>query len=402
MTYPAGELVDVTSPTSPAEDAILGTLAEHPPVRAGRSRTRAERTPLKLVGDAARTRDSRPWTRRTTLSCRRRVAAGRGAGLLGGRARSTRCFAGWYLMPETPAKTTAPRRRPSSMRQRASAPAPIPAGLAAFEVAGGGTCYTDGRTSYIDIEGSIVAIGKPGSRRVEVWMNGPLPLEAPALTRVVTYALSAALRRRRCFELHSGAVVDPESGKGVLIVGPSGSGKSTLTVHLAVGRLAVPDRRRAAPEQGVRRGAAPGRCADVSRSRRRRSRPAAFCRRARSLDDIESPGGDKRQFLPHEVFAAAVQGSLRARNAAVPDADRRQPQPTSRVCRRRDTMARLIRMSPWSCYDRSTAPHHLAVLSALATAGHRLFAARAGRDLLDPEAAVEADRRAACARRWPR
>ena len=49
-----------------------------------------------------------------------------------------------------------------------------------------------------------------------------------------------------------------------------------------------------------------------------------------------------------------------------------------------DTMARLIRMSPWSCYDRSTAAEHLAALSALArqSAAYSLLA---GTDLLDPE-----------------
>jgi hypothetical protein len=52
-----------------------------------------------------------------------------------------------------------------------------------------------------------------------------------------------------------------------------------------------------------------------------------------------------------------------------------------------EAMARLIRMSPWSAYDRGTAPAHLATLSALATqtAAHRL---RAGRDLLDADASV--------------
>jgi hypothetical protein len=53
-----------------------------------------------------------------------------------------------------------------------------------------------------------------------------------------------------------------------------------------------------------------------------------------------------------------------------------------------DTMARLIRMNPWSCYDRATAPQHLDVLARLArqTAG---YAVRAGRDLLEPSASVD-------------
>jgi hypothetical protein len=53
-----------------------------------------------------------------------------------------------------------------------------------------------------------------------------------------------------------------------------------------------------------------------------------------------------------------------------------------------DTMARLIRMSPWACYDRSTAAEHLAVLSALVkqSTGYSL---RAGTDLLDPQTSAD-------------
>ena len=71
------------------------------------------------------------------------------------------------------------------------------------------------RTSYIDIEGSVVAIGKPGLAAVEVWINGPLALEAPALTRAGDLRVGRQrCAARRLFELHSGALVHPESGKG--------------------------------------------------------------------------------------------------------------------------------------------------------------------------------------------
>jgi hypothetical protein len=51
-------------------------------------------------------------------------------------------------------------------------------------------------------------------------------------------------------------------------------------------------------------------------------------------------------------------------------------------------MGRLIRMSPWSCYDRTTAPGHLSVLSALARQA-RAYSLRAGTDLLDPATATD-------------
>ncbi len=53
-----------------------------------------------------------------------------------------------------------------------------------------------------------------------------------------------------------------------------------------------------------------------------------------------------------------------------------------------ESMARLIRMSPWSCYDRTTAAEHLAALSSLVkqSTGYSLLA---GKDLLDPARATE-------------
>ena len=79
----------------------------------------------------------------------------------------------------------------------------------------------------------MIAIGRPGRADVEVCVCGSPAIGDPGLTRIVSYALAAALRRRRLFELHAAALVDPGSGDGLLIIGPSGSGKSTLTVNLA-------------------------------------------------------------------------------------------------------------------------------------------------------------------------
>jgi hypothetical protein len=274
-------------------------------------------------------------------------------------------FAGWYLMPDE-ARQDAPSV-PGIVMSSEVSPAPIPRGLDGFEVAGGGTCYTDGHRSYFDIDGSIVAIGAPGAEAIEVRLDGPVPLEAPALTRIVTYALSAALRRRRRFELHSAAAVDPRTGKGVLIVGPSGSGKSTLSVHLAsAGWPFLTD--------------------DVVLLGRESAAVTAWPLRrcfAVMSDTVEA---EKRLFLPHEVFAASFKDSCVPAILLFPaltGASHSDVSPLSPA----DAMARLIRMSPWCCYDRTTASDHLGVLSALAkqAAGYSLLA---GRDLLDPQASV--------------
>ena len=184
-------------------------------------------------------------------------------------------------------------------------PAPIPAGMDEFEIAGGGRCCTDGRTSYIDIEGAIVAIGAPGLAAVEIWIPPPPSpaLQVPALTRVVTYALAAALRRRRLFELHSGALVDPDSGRGLLIIGPSGSGKSTLTVHLAAaGWSFLTDDVLLLSRESAQVQAWPlRRCFAVTSDTFAASR---FLQTRMSFDCLNTPPHDKHQFLPHAVFAA--------------------------------------------------------------------------------------------------
>jgi hypothetical protein len=300
-------------------------------------------------------------------------------------------FAGWYLMPDDgPDDLTS---APGIVMSSEVRPAPIPGGLDEFEVAGGGRCYTNGSASFVDVEGSVIAIGKPGDGPIDVRTDGPLPFEAPALTRVVTYALSAALRHRRRFELHSAAVVDPESGKGVLIAGPSGSGKSTISVHLAsAGWPFLTDDVLLLGEDAAEVRAWPlRRCFAVTSDTLAASR--ALQARV-SFDQMERQLDDKRQFLPHAVFASefrdhCVPGTIVfATLSGARD---------SRVARLSPahTMARLIRMNPWCCYDRSTAPQHLAALSALAkqAVGYSLLA---GRDLLDPEAAVTLI--AACAR----
>ena len=295
-------------------------------------------------------------------------------------------FAGWYL--DYDSEGTAEPSSTPAMVVRSAAPVPrIPAGLPAFAIAGGGTCHTDeGGTSYIDIDGSVVAIGGPGRADVEVSMNGPLALDAPALTRLVTYGLSAALRRRGLFELHSAALVDPQGGAGVLIIGPSGSGKSTQTVHLAaagwpfltddvllLGQVA--DAVQAWP---LRRSFA------ITSETFAASR---FLQTRTSFDPIGVQEDEKRLFVPHGVFAAGFRDTCVPGTLVFPELSGGS---RSRVFRLSagEAMARLIRISPWSCYDRATAAGHLAVLSALARQA-RAYSLLAGTDLLDAESSTE-------------
>jgi len=299
-----------------------------------------------------------------------------------------RLFAGWYLIPcsATPHGSLDASLTPDIVIRSSVKPPEIPQGWTQFEIAGGGNCFTDGKTSYIDIEGSMVAIARPGHAVVEVWTNGMLEIQSPALTRVVTYALAAALRRRRLFELHSGAVIDPESGQGVLVIGPSGSGKSTLTVQLAAaGWSFLTDDVLVLGAEGLEVKAWPmRRCFAITAETFAASN---FLQTRASLGYMQSRGSGekyvKRQFFPHSVFNSEFKEHCIPQKlffSQLSGGERSQVLPLSSA----ETMARLIRMNPWSCYDRATAAEHLAVLSALVkqSTGYSLLA---GKDLLDTE-----------------
>jgi hypothetical protein len=298
-------------------------------------------------------------------------------------------FAGWHLAPQ--GEVSEEPSAPALVMRADATPTPIPTGLQEFEIAGGGTCYTDGTTSYIDIDGSIVAIGKPGLAAAEIWTGGSP--EAPALTRAVSYALSAALRQRRLFELHGSAVVHPNSERGVLIVGPSGSGKSTLTVHLAsAGWSFLTDDVLLLSEEFTLVRAWPlRRCFAITSDTFAAS---SFLQMRSSLDDMDVQDDDKRQFAPHQVFTSEFKESCIPRTLFF---SRLTGERHSRVSHLSagDTMAGLIRMSPWSCYDRLTAAQHLAALSALARQSSS-YSLLAGKDLLDSETAVDLISRCTC------
>jgi ABC-type lipoprotein export system ATPase subunit len=204
----------------------------------------------------------------------------------------------------------------------------------------------------------------------------------------VTYALAAALRRRGLFELHSGAVIDPESGQGVLIIGPSGSGKSTLTVQLAAaGWPFLTDDVLLLSTEGTEVQAWPlRRCFAITSETFAASN---FLQTHASLDYLKAQGSEtqqKRQFAPHQVFDSKFNEHCIPQKLFFSQVSGSE---SSRVLQltSAETMARLIRMNPWSCYDRSTATEHLAVLASLVkqSAGYALFA---GKDLLDTESAA--------------
>jgi len=294
-----------------------------------------------------------------------------------------RLFAGWYLTPITVSGDAA--GTPAIVITSGVKPPEIPREWPQFEIAGGGVCYTDGKKSFIEVEDSIVAISNP-QQAVKVWTNGMVDLQSESLTRVVTYALAAALRRRGLFELHSGAVIDPESGQGLLIIGPSGSGKSTLTVQLAAaGWSFLTDDVLVLGSDGGRVEAWPlRRCFAITAETFAAS---DFLRARASIDYTKAQPDNKKQFAPHRIFDSEFKEQCSPKKlffSRLSGDERSHVLPLSS----REVMARLIRMNPWSCYDRSTAPAHLSVLSALVKQS-RGYSLLAGKDLLDPETSVK-------------
>ena len=230
-----------------------------------------------------------------------------------------------------------------------------------------------------------MTIGGPAPGSVDVHVDPAVPLESPALARLVSCGLTAALRQRRRFDLPAGAVVDPGSGAGVLIAGSPGTGKSTLTVNLAAsGWPFLTDDELLLERDGDDVTGWPlRRCFAITPETIATS---AFLQSSAPLGDAPLIGG-KQAFVPHDVFEAGFRASCVPAVILFPGLTGAARSRAVRLSPG-EAMARLTRMSPWACYDRATAAAHLALLGALATQ-RPAWSLQAGRDLLDPLSASD-------------
>jgi hypothetical protein len=255
-----------------------------------------------------------------------------------------------------------------------SSPA-IPSGLTSFEIAHGGTCHTDNKTYYLDFEGSRVLFDDL-STNVALWAKEPFAINSPVVTQLLSHALSPAMRRCNVFELHSAGVIPPGQSDAVMIAGPSGSGKSTLTSmlarcgwsYLSDDILLLTSREGRIEAQAFRRFFA---LTPETMSAVRLSKPA--------------PGeGLKQRVIPQDHF-----GSQQT-ETAIPSAiifPRITGEAHSRLValNAAESMAKLIRLSPWATYDKPTSAAHLKVLGQLAN--HTVaFSFEGGTDVLDDSA----------------
>jgi hypothetical protein len=268
-------------------------------------------------------------------------------------------FAGWQLTP-----VSLPDRSPDIRIKFTCVEAQpgIPQNLDQFEVAEGGKCYPNEAGLYLEIGDALVHLEDVNSVSVEVSF-AELPCAGnPLLGRAVSFAVCAALRRYGLFDLHSAGVVEPESSKGLLIVGPSGSGKSTLTLELAKAGWSYlsDDELLLSLNDGV-----------------------VEARGFRSFFAVSEAGAAYKHCFQPEV----VLGSKRVEHAfpRLLLFTRLNGESRSALSKLTpaETMTRLLRACPWATYDRSVAGANLELLSMLARQA-RGFDLSAGRDLLAP------------------
>lgn len=246
-----------------------------------------------------------------------------------------------------------------------------------FEISGGGVGSTDGGTCIFDFKNARVLIQGAEPQRVDVLMRTELNLAAPEDLQVVNYAISTALRRSGLYELHSGAVVNPINQRGVFLAGPSGSGKSTLTLQLVANgwRYLTDDVLFFKPDAGTVKAYPLRRAFAVTQP----TVEASGKRVREALASVEWVEGEKRPLIPHEIFPGMFVPECEPGTIFFPTITDEE-QSVVRPLTRSETMAHLIKLCPWSCYDPVTSQGHLHALSSLARQCEG-FVLRAGRDL---------------------
>jgi hypothetical protein len=291
-------------------------------------------------------------------------------------------LAAYYCSPVSPNAITSPD---ATIRlQPASFPFDMGGTFDRFEISGGGVGHTDGRTCVFDFKSGRVIVHPGEPHQVDLVMRKQLDLRQYDDLQVVNYAFSTALRRSGLYELHSGAVVEPGTQRGVLFPGVSGSGKSTITLQLIASgwqyltddivylndadkvMRAYPLRRAFAVTQATV-AASVGRVQEVFANR-------------------DWPDGAKKTFIPNDSFPGTFVPNCEPRAIFFPtitNENRSVVEPLAP----RETMIKLIKLCPWSSYDPITSRRHLEVLSSLAKQcnGFKLLA---GSDLLRDPARV--------------
>lgn len=259
-------------------------------------------------------------------------------------------------------------------------------GFDRFEISGGGVGYTDGRTCLFDFAQARVMVHPGKTHQIDLSMRRELDFQRFEDLQVLNYAISTALRRCDVFEIHSGAVVEPQTERAVLFAAASGSGKSTLTLQLVGNgwRYLTDDVLLLKNVGGVIKAYPVRREFAVTRS----TVDASGSRVREAFANADWSNGSKKSFMPHDAFPGAFSPDCEPHSIFFPIITD-QKQSVVKALTPGETMIQLIKLCPWSCYDPVTSARHLDVLSSLAKQcnGFKLLA---GTDLLrDPARASD-------------
>ena len=279
-------------------------------------------------------------------------------------------FSGWFLDPISIDDAAA---CDATIRVHCGVSSPaIPSGLSSFEIALGGTCHTDNRSFYIEIDGSLVFFAADNPL-VDLWVKEPYDIAAPVVAQLLSHALSPTLRRCHVFEIHSAGVVSPRSNLAVMIAGPSGSGKSTLTSLLArCGWSYLSDDILLLRETEQNIEAVPF---------RRFFALTATTIAAANIQGSSVVRSAKERITPQDHFSSIQVQTATPRAIFFTSVAQEQ---SSRVVplTAKESMTRLLRLCPWASYDKPTSVEHLRVLGRLANST-AAFELHAGNDLLE-------------------
>lgn len=274
-----------------------------------------------------------------------------------------RIFDGWNLHPY--AEGARPAADATITVHQQPPPPLTPARLETFETELGWRCHTDEITYSLEGKGFAVR-ARAGEAAVDVWLgsSGEVQVGPVALARLVFEATCAAWRRCGLFDIHAAACIEPLTGAGLLFAGPSGSGKSTLTTRLAArgwrylsdDSLLLAETEGRVEAWGVRRAFALTESAlawgGLPRLKEAATEPAPF-------DPL------KRRFQPREVFPEGFAEKCAPRVLFF-TALTHERETRCLELSQHEAMSRLLRMCPWSCYDRPAARGYVSALAALA------------------------------------
>jgi len=262
-------------------------------------------------------------------------------------------------------------------------PPAVPDRLSSFDITNDGTCFTDHQTYYAKFGESLVMFGPGNAAEVSLWVDQQYDVASSTTVQLLSHALSPALRRCGVFEIHSAAVIPAGHQGALMIAGPSGSGKSTLTSQLAqCGWRYISDDIVLLREVQQR--------LEVSAFRRffaltEKTIAAAGLAQTES----SSPFPAKVRVKPEEHFEQAPVERANPATILFPSITSEE---RTRIfsLTSAETMRRLLRLCPWSSFDRQTSTDHMRVLGNLANST-KAFDLFSGRDVIEnPQLAAAA------------